>query len=186
MCMGILVCYYNHTEPTHSAALLNFWWKMMILFGNTTFGSHKERILRKKEIANLCNGCGKEDSEDKEFKKCGICKYVAYCGTECQLKQWPAKWEGGGDHIAECRQLAILHNYYRPRYAREIREAIIRGDDPKTMDRLQTLRTALGLDQLEYQNKRMSSLLDKHSSNNFYVVGRKNGKLYIGSTPNNI
>ena len=51
---------------------------------------------------------------------------------------------GGGNHIGECQQLKILKHHYR-HYAKDSREAIIRGDDPKTIDRLQALRTRLGL-----------------------------------------
>ena len=86
----------------------------------------------------------------------------------------------------ECRQLKILREYYKP-YAREIREAIIRGDDPKTMDRLQTLQTKLELNQPKEQYKELLLLLNNNNSNcpnpYKYLVARKDGTLHIGSTP---
>ena len=88
--------------------------------------------------------------------------------------------------MGECCQLKILREYYKP-YAREIREAIIRGDDPKTMDRLQTVRTKLGLNQPKEQYKELSLLLTNNNSNLSiaykYLVARKDGTLLIGSTP---
>ena len=80
----------------------------------------------------------------------------------------------------------FLQEYYKP-YAREIREAIIRGDDPKTMDRLQTLRTKLGLNRPKEQYKDLLLLLNNNNNNRpnpyKYLVARKDGTLHIGSTP---
>ena len=87
--------------------------------------------------------------------------------------------------MGECRQLNLLQEYYKP-YAREIREAIIRGDDPKTMDRLQTVRTKLGLNQPKEQYNELSLLLNNNNGISIaykYLVARKDGTLLIGSTP---
>jgi len=53
--------------------------------------------------------------------------------------------------MGECRQLMILREYCKPRYVKEIPEAITNGDDPKTINRLQRLRSNLGLNRLKEQ-----------------------------------
>jgi len=103
----------------------------------------------------------------------------------------------------------ILKEYCKPHYVEEIREAIIRGDDPKTINRLQTLRSKLGLDRpkedyeellmLRFQNNDTNdndinsdiNANDNDNENNInnspdpyeYVVGRKDGTVHIGSSP---
>ena len=184
-CMDRFVKFFE-TKPGHACALGNFWTKMVIEFASTTYGTHlthEYRIRVKKTRASTCFVCEKTElDEGVTLEKCGTCKYVSYCGKECQLHHWQ---EEKGNHMGECRQLNLLQEYYKP-YAREIREAIIRGDDPKTMDRLQTVRTKLGLNQPKEQYNELSLLLNNNNGISIaykYLVARKDGTLLIGSTP---
>jgi len=94
--------------------------------------------------------------------------------------------------MAECRQFMILKEYFKPRYAREIREAIISGVDPKNIPRLQTLRTQLGLNRPKEDYEELVLCLNDNNNNNTsnrldpykYLVARKDGTVHIGSTPN--
>lgn len=94
----------------------------------------------KEEFLNICRVCSKEDSKERAFEKCGSCKHYSYCGKEHQRIHWFEQ-----NHKGECRQLKILKKYCKPRYLRNFREAILHGEDPKTIVRLQTIRTQLGL-----------------------------------------
>ncbi len=47
-------------------------------------------------LTSLCNGCHKEF---KKLLKCGGCKCVAYCGTECAKKAWKK-------HKTDCKTFA--------------------------------------------------------------------------------
>ena len=97
--------------------------------------------------------------------------------------------------MAECRHLQILNEYCKPRYVREIREAIMSGVDPKEIPRLQNLRTALGLNRPkeDYEelllrlgdgdgddNENISTIQDRYH----HLTARKDGTVHIGSTPN--
>jgi len=205
-CMNELVhYYYSKTRPTRALAIENFWSKLMLELGSDhTTKEHRKEI--KNIIGNKCFVCGKEESEENDVTlvKCGKCKIYSYCGKECQLYHWNA--EGGGNHIGECRQLKILQHYCKPRYVREIRDAIIRGDDPKDIDRLQAFRTKIGLNRPkeEYEEELMmcvpvhlpSNDVNKENDNGrsnksspnpcIDLVGRKDGTVHIGSTPESI
>ena len=39
---------------------------------------------------HTCQGCGQAESELGEFKRCGGCKSVYYCGRKCQVQDWKA------------------------------------------------------------------------------------------------
>jgi len=94
--------------------------------------------------------------------------------------------------MAECRQFMILKEYFKPHYAREIRVAIIAGDDPKTIVRLQTLRTQLGLNRPKEDYEELLLSLSDDDKNDIskspnryeYLIARKDGTVHIGSTPN--
>jgi len=175
----------------------------MIELGNTIQDCTEERRKAyKKKIANRCFICQKtEDDVDSNngntitLVKCGKCKHYSYCGKACQLYHWKecSSSEGGGGcgHINECRHLTILHKYYKSHHVQEIREAIIRGEDPTQIPRLQLLRTKLGLSRPkeEYQDL-LLRFDDDNSSNTInrpnpydYLVARKDGTVHIGSTP---
>ena len=138
--IGLLIQdYYSGSMPAPASALMNFLGKILEEFGSV-YSTIEQRKAEKREVANMCCTCGKIDSEEKIFEKCGICKHYSYCGKKCQLYHWKE-----GKHMNECRLLKILHTYGKPRYIKEIHEAIVRGDDPKTIERLQTVRSKIGL-----------------------------------------
>ena len=166
--MDNLVAYYNRTTPKPAFALINFWIKMMIALG-VTYDTHEKRIRVKRRIANSCITCGKKDSEDKTFNKCGKCKYYSYCSKACQVQQWTTL-----NHSAECRQLKILNTCCKPRHVQEIRDAIMNGADPTTIPRLQNLRTDLGLNQpsAEYEELLSRFVISDDDDNNIgiYII----------------
>jgi hypothetical protein len=51
--------------------------------------------------ARLCDGCGCQEQQEGQLKKCSGCKQRLYCSRECQL----AAWKEGG-HKEECSRLA--------------------------------------------------------------------------------
>mmetsp|Transcript_38567 Transcript_38567/g.38924 ORF Transcript_38567/g.38924 Transcript_38567/m.38924 type:complete len:259 (-) Transcript_38567:374-1150(-) len=187
-CMLLLIeqC-YGKSEPLRARALQSFWAKTMNEVDDTVNYEERRKEIKKKHL-NMCANCGKKDTEDRTFEKCGKCKAYSYCSKGCQRKQWNDK------HMNECRQVMILKEYYKPRYAREIREAIIRGDDSKNIDRLQTLRTQLGLTRpkeeyeelLLIRSSNTSESGDNNRTNNpyEYLVARRDGTVHIGSTSN--
>ena len=92
----------------------------------------------------------------------------------------------------ECRQLILLRKYCKPLYVREIRAAIIGGQDPKEIHTLQRLRMKLGLNRPQEEYEELLLILGDDDTTNTnrspnryeYLVGRKDGTLHIGSTPN--
>ena len=119
--------------------------------------------------------------------------------------------------MGECRQVILLRKYCKPSYVKEIREAIIGGQDPKEIHTLQRLRMKLGLNRPkeEYEELLLSLANDDDNNNNNssntmkrgtklkikgldnsgtvintkienleYLTARKDGTVYIGSTPN--
>ena len=85
MSMGLLTnIFYIDSVPKPSAALINFVFKILEEFGNKDYTS-EQRKIDKKRCFNVCFSCGKIDSENKTFEKCGICKFCSYCGKDCQL-----------------------------------------------------------------------------------------------------
>jgi len=190
---------YGKAKPAPSHALPSFWTKMMNEITNVEDKkpevleeycynvTEKERKENKKDVLNHCFVCSKKDTNERTFNKCGICKQYSYCGKECQSRHWKQKT---GNHMAECRHLMILKEYFKPRYAREIRDAIIAGDDPKTIVRLQTLRTHLGLNRPKGEYEELFVTLcakDKNdTTKNEYLTARNDGTVWIGSSPNMI
>ena len=72
---------------------------------------------------------------------------------------------------------------------REIRDAIIRGEDPKTIGSLQKLRSKLGLNQPRENYENWIDAMTRVTNNEEtqrgeFKVCRKNGKLPVGSSPN--
>ena len=198
--INYLVDGYRTTKPVPAYALVSFWMKLMNeitdfedkrsevqkkYYDNIT---EEKRKKNKKDILNHCFICSKEDSKDRTFDKCSICKYYSYCCKDHQLIHWKKKT---GNHMAECRQFMILKEYFKPRYAIEIREAIVSGVDPKNIPRLQTLRTQLGLNRPKEDYEELVLRLNDNNNSNIsrldpceYLVGRKDGTVHIGSTPN--
>jgi len=96
-----------------------------------------------------------------------------------------------GNHIGECRQLQILNEYHKP-YAKEIRDAIKSGENPKEIRALQRLRNMLGLTRPIEEYEELVELLsddvdveveDDVNDRYGYLVARRDGTVHIGSTP---
>mmetsp|Transcript_17550 Transcript_17550/g.17702 ORF Transcript_17550/g.17702 Transcript_17550/m.17702 type:complete len:194 (-) Transcript_17550:221-802(-) len=167
---------------------------------DTNTDTREKRMIDKKKDQSYCINCEKKDDvgfhlfvekmilkEDGSFggfseKKCSLitcagCRYYSYCGKRCQIS-----------HCGECQQLSILKHTYR-RKAKEIREAILRGEDPKDIDRLQQLRTELGLNRPkeDYDDLLLRfSDGDDYEEKHQYLTARKDRTVHIGSTPNRI
>ena len=122
-------------------------------------------------IERSCAICGKEDTETLTLKQCVGCSACCYCGQECQSAHWEEH-----NHRSECKQLKILNKYHKP-YAKEIREAVIRGDT--NIPALEKLRYKLGL------SRPLEDYVDLDLSDrgiNFRAA-RKDGTLWAGSFP---
>jgi len=188
-----LVECYMKLMPLEPGALINFWLKIMIELGYTLCLTEEERLVNKKGDQSICANCGEdEDYDDMTSKKwCGGCRYYSYCGKDCQRESWKTYEEGGHNHMGECRQLNILTRYYRCK-VKEIREAIIRGENPKDIVRLQTLRTKLGLNRPKEEYEELLVTLRDDDTNDTtkspnrceYLIARNDGTVWIGSTPN--
>mmetsp|Transcript_19969 Transcript_19969/g.20305 ORF Transcript_19969/g.20305 Transcript_19969/m.20305 type:complete len:152 (+) Transcript_19969:125-580(+) len=110
------------------------------------------------------------------------CSTCCYCSEECQTIHWV-----GGNHRSECKHIQILNKYHKP-YAKEIREAAVRGE---THPVLEKLRNKLGLTRPteEYQELRCEhpSTHDGEPIDPFKIlVARDDGTVWIGSTPDPI
>ena len=127
----------------------------MIEMGNTVC-TKEQRNEFKYKVANICYVCGKKESDDNNdvtLVKCGVCKYYSYCGKDCQTRQMSTS------HIVTQILQTIL--------CKEIREAIIGGQDPKEIHTLQRLRMKLGLNRLkEEYEELLLSLADYDNNNN--------------------
>ena len=55
---------------------------------------HEFTELEKKDNIRFecqpCQGCGRLESQPGDFKRCGGCKSVNYCGRKCQAQDWKA------------------------------------------------------------------------------------------------
>eukprot|EP00751_Fragilariopsis_kerguelensis_P022182 CAMPEP_0170882916 /NCGR_PEP_ID=MMETSP0734-20130129/33984_1 /TAXON_ID=186038 /ORGANISM="Fragilariopsis kerguelensis, Strain L26-C5" /LENGTH=385 /DNA_ID=CAMNT_0011267059 /DNA_START=30 /DNA_END=1183 /DNA_ORIENTATION=- len=160
-CMDILMDCYQEARPVKPMALSSFWMKTKIEFGDNEH-TEDDRKKIKKTNANICVSCGREKSEgnDVTLVKCGICKHYAYCGKKCQTHHWKE-----GKHMPECRQVIILRKYCKPSYIKEIREAIIAGQDPKEIHTLQRLRMKLGLNRPKEEYEELLLHLDDNNNN---------------------
>ena len=112
----------------------------------------------------ICNKEESEDNDDVTFLQCGICKFYSYCGKNCQTRHWK-----DGKHMNECRQVILLRKYCKPSYLKEIREAIIGGQDPKEIHTLQRLRTKLGLNRPQEEYEELLLILDSNNNNNHII-----------------
>ena len=136
-------------------------------------------------LAGLCCICRTIHSEeDVTLRKCDNFKMYHYCSVECQLAHWKE-----GEHRNECKHLQILNKYHKP-YAKQIREAAIRGD--RQIPALERLRNRLGLTRKkeEYQHLLVpmkdlprNAINGRPNRPDDYCVARNDGTVHIGSTP---
>jgi hypothetical protein len=171
---------YTKDEAVSMKALTLYWMNMSRNFAawDTSSDSDFENLnsdggydLINTIIEQSCAICGKEDTETLTLKQCIGCSACCYCSQECQTAHWEEH-----NHRGECKQLKILNKYHKP-YAKEIYEAVIRGDT--NIPALEKLRYKLGLSRpLEDYVDLDLSAMGKH-----YRIGRKDGTLWAGSFP---
>ena len=79
--------------------------------------------------------------------------------------------------------MQILNKYHKP-YAKEIRDAVIRGD--REIPSLEKLRYKLGLTRPREEYLEFHKLKPTHNGipidPDDYLVGREDGKVWVGST----
>jgi len=206
-CMKLLVIvYYNQkkvpeSQQVEAEALRNYWIQMMVEFS-------EERKI--KEDVKSCSSCCKSKNKNSEDNKSNN------NGTEKNDKRSDTTiiiGEEEEESTTAHRQLSLLRHYNKPHDAIEIRKAILRGEDPKKLQTLQTVRTKLGLNQPEEHYQELLVFLNttdtdtdtdtdnnnsqdnnnnnhnnknerQRSANRFdYLIGRKDGTVHIGSTP---
>mgnify|MGYP006085141397 CR=1 FL=1 len=163
--------------------LLLFWDKLVAsLEDSETVQLRKQdrKETRRAHLCNNCAACGCKRTDETVLLTCEGCKVYWYCSKECQRYHWIVC-----NHSGECRQNKILRKYCKTEIVREIRDAIIRGEDPKTIGSLQKLRSKLGLNQPRENYENLVDAMTRDTNSEFKVC-RKNGKLLIGSSPNAI
>jgi len=210
-CMKLLVIvYYNQkkvpeSQQMEAEALRNYWIQMMVEFS-------EERKI--KEDVKSCSSCCKsknKNSEDNKSNNNGTEKNDKRSDTPIIIGEEEEEKSTTAHH----RQLSLLRHYNKPHDAIEIRKAILRGEDPKKLQTLQTVRTKLGLNRPEEHYQEVLVFLnnnnttdtdtdtdnnnsqDNNNNNNHnnknekqrsanrfdYLMGRKDGTVHIGSTP---
>ena len=160
-CMNLLISFYEKLKTVPAMALSSLWAKMKIELGNTFITEEKRKQIKKID-AQECFICRKKDLEDNDVTlvKCGTCKYYSYCGKNCQTRHWQE-----GKHMNECRQVILLRKYCKPSYVKEIRKAIIDGQDPKDIHTLQRLRMKLGLNRPKEEYEELMLRLNNDNNN---------------------
>ena len=167
---------YRNDEAVLTKALTLYWMKMFPNFAD--WDNINDSDLLKLDLDQVngsiersCAICGKEDTETLTLKQCIGCSVCCYCSQECQIAHWEVH-----NHRGECKQLKILNKYHKP-YAKEIREAVIRGDT--NIPALEKLRYKLGLSRPleDYVD------LDLSDRGKQFLVGRNDGTLWAGSFP---
>jgi len=186
--MTLVEDFYLKAQPGQSKALSTYWMRMINKYrswynGGTASDEPRGDIRELKEnITRTCVVCAKRDTATVKLRQCMGCSTCCYCSQECQKKHWI-----DGGHQGECTQLKILNKYHKP-YAKELRAATIRGESQHP--RLEKLRTKLGLTRPleEYQELRdLNATLEGTPINPYrYIVARKDGTVWIGSTPQRI
>jgi hypothetical protein len=158
-------------------ALQDYWGKINKKYHIGTSLVDSMKIL-KCSVTRKCVICSKTDTKTLTLQQCQGCSVYCYCGEGCQAIHWEER-----KHRNECKQVHILNKYHKP-YAKEIRDAVIRGD--KEIPSLEKLRYKLGLTRPEEEYEEFFE--PTHNGNPFnpgdYLTGRDDGTLWVGSFPN--
>ncbi|OEU06968.1 hypothetical protein FRACYDRAFT_252600 [Fragilariopsis cylindrus CCMP1102] len=123
-------------------ALQFYWIEMAVEYGYDKKLYMKEHIYAKEHkdlLMRKCAMCSKSDTSTLSLLQCQGCNFYCYCSAECQTLHWDKY-----NHRGECKQLHILNKYHKP-YAKEIRDAVIRGDHDTDILALEKLRYKLGV-----------------------------------------
>ena len=161
----------------NAAALHGYWGEIF----RKHFSEHGNALGEHKDLKDLvereCAICSKTDTKTLTLQQCKGCSAYCYCGEGCQAIHWEEH-----KHRNECKQVQTLNKYHKP-YAKEIRDAVIRGD--KEIPTLEKLRYKLGLTrpQEEYIEFFELTHSGKKIDPDDYLVGREDGTLWVGSVP---
>ncbi|OEU18401.1 hypothetical protein FRACYDRAFT_260370 [Fragilariopsis cylindrus CCMP1102] len=170
--------YFTKTfQPNRKAdALQDYWGEITKKFHSGDSLVDTMKIL-KCSVTQECIICSKTDTKTLTLKQCEGCSVYCYCSVGCQTIHWKES-----KHRNECKQVHILNKYHKP-YAKEIRDAVIRGD--KEIPSLEKLRYKLGLTRPEEEYIEFFELTHNGEKidPNDYLVGREDGTLWVGSTP---
>ena len=135
-------------------ALQFYWIEMAVKYGYGKKLPHmkgyKDRLMRE------CAICSKTDTSTLALQQCEGCNFYCYCSEECQTLHWNKY-----NHRGECKQLHTLNKYHKP-YAKEIRDAGIRGDHDTDILALEKLRYKLGLDHEKHPEEIPENLFIQH------------------------
>jgi hypothetical protein len=176
------MCYLRNVDEAipnrKSDALKDYWGKLIIKYDNAA-GMDKIRFKTLKDsVERECVICSKTDIKTLTLQQCRGCSMYCYCSIECQTAHWKER-----KHRNECKQLQILNKYHKP-YAKEIRDAVIRGDNE--IPSLEKLRYKLGLTRPAADDRELM-MYHTHEGRpidpNEYLVGREDGTVWVGSDP---
>ena len=166
--------YQNEFSDESSYALFSYWGEIALNIVPEPCNGNLNEL--KGDLGQQCESCSKTNTETT-LNECIGCKCYCYCSVTCQTTHWNEY-----NHRGECKQFHILNKYHKP-YAKAIRDAAIRGDMHPALDKL---RYKLGLsrprqeyEELLHHNTRDGKSIDPKD----YLVGRDDGTVWLGSTP---
>jgi hypothetical protein len=173
---------YEKAKPKLPNALMTYWLKIHAKFNADNELQFDNYMVKqfKNEVGKSCAICSKKDSKTLVLQQCKGCSFRCYCSETCQTTHWEEH-----NHKGECKQLNILNKYHKP-HAKEIWDAAIGANNHPALD---NLRHKLGLSRPseEYEELRDRCTHDGQPIDPFeYLVGREDGTVWVGSTPNPI
>jgi len=153
-----------------TVALMDYWGKITKKYFSDVAAVLVDEIGLKNArslVTRECIICSEIDTKTLTLKQCQGCSMYCYCSEECQTIHWKER-----KHRNECKQVQILNKYHKP-YAKQIRDAVIRGD--KEIPSLEKLRNKLGLLRPDEDSDIFPTNPDD------YLVGREDGTVWVGS-----
>ncbi|OEU06199.1 hypothetical protein FRACYDRAFT_255634 [Fragilariopsis cylindrus CCMP1102] len=171
-CYSLFKVPYREIKPY---ALQDYWGKINTYYTGASFVDDMKCL--RGCVEQECAICSKTDTKTLTLQQCKGCSVYCYCSEGCQTIHWKEH-----KHRNECKQVQILNKYHKP-YAKEIRDAVIRGD--KEIPSLEKLRYKLGLTRPteEYQEFFKRTYNGKEIDPDDYLVAREDGTVWVGSTP---
>ncbi|OEU23391.1 hypothetical protein FRACYDRAFT_233564 [Fragilariopsis cylindrus CCMP1102] len=162
----------------NAAALHGYWGEIYKKYYSKRGFALVEHQDLKDLVERKCVICSKTDTKTLTLQQCKGCSAYCYCDEGCQAIHWEER-----KHRNECKQVQIFNKYHKP-YAKEIRDAVIRGD--KEIPSLEKLRYKLGLTRPQEEYIEFFELTHngKKIDPNDYLVGREDGTLWVGSVSN--
>ena len=178
-CMMSLMWEVYFSKADRKADALHCYWEEFVTqkYNGVALVDEIQIKISKCLVERECVICSKTDTKTLTLQQCKGCSVYCYCGEGCQAIHWEER-----KHRNECKQVHILNKYHKP-YAKEIRDAVIRGD--KEIPSLEKLRYKLGLTrpQEEYQEFFKRTYNGKEIDPDDYLVAREDGTVWVGSFP---